>query len=105
MFGLVFMEGTWLIVTIVLCAIGLILLGFFYDPDDGPLIILEVLIVVALAIFWPLVLLFCATALVLASPVLLGKYGRDLLNKRKKKLEEIKNEMNAIDKITKTRKE
>ena len=74
-FGMVFMEGTWLIISIILALIGLIAIGYFYgsfEDDCFPKAICEVLFVVLIAIFWPIILCIIGCILVVMIPILLG---------------------------------
>ena len=98
-FGLEFMDGTWLTVAIILMVIGLIIIGYFYDADDGPLVLLEAVCVFGMCVFWPVVLSLVIFCCVLALPILLGKWVRDGVKKRKKKKEEKLEFLNKVDKF------
>ena len=81
--GMYFMEGAWLAGTIFIFLLGSFIIGYFYKPDEhGPLIIAFVSLLVLLALFWPVLLLFVGSLAVIASPVLLGIYARKLKNKQ-----------------------
>lgn len=97
--GLEFMKGTWLIVTIILMIIGLIIIGYFYDDDDGPLVILEGLGVVGACLFWPIILAGAILIGVLALPILLGIRFKKMKEKRKEKKKEKQEFLNKIDKF------
>ena len=103
MFGLVPFEGTWLIISIVIAIIGLIILGYFYDEDTGPLIILEGCIVVTVSIFWGFILVFAVGVAVVAIPIYIGFYVRKLKRKRDEKKKEKLEFMNDIEKMKKSR--
>ena len=99
MFGLVPFEGTWLTISIVIAIIGLIILGYFYDEDTGPLIILEGCIVVTVSIFWGFILVFAVGVAVVAVPIYIGFYVRKLKRRRDEKKKEKQELLNKIDKF------
>ena len=103
-FGLVPFEGTWLVVTVILCVIGLIVIGYLYDDDTGPFIILEGCVVIAIAIFWGFLLVFAIGVGIVAIPILIGFYGRKMKIKRAEKKKMKLESMNDIDKMKKSRK-
>ena len=98
-FGLQFMDSTWLTVAVILIIIGLIIIGYFYDDDDGPLILLEGVCVVGVCLFWPIILALAILIGVLALPILLGIRFKKMKEKRKEKKKEKQEFLNKIDKL------
>lgn len=97
--GLQFMDSTWLTVAVILTIIGLIVIGYFYDDDDGPLVVLEGLCVVGACLFWPIVLAGAIFIGALALPILLGIRFKKVKEKRKKKKKEKQDFLNKIEKF------
>lgn len=97
--GLEFMDDAWLIVAIVIIIIGLVILGYFYDKDEGPLVLLKALVVVAIALIWPMVLGMAAAFGVIAIPIYFGfkmrKWREKQIETKKKKLASMSN----VDKL------
>ena len=92
----------WWTVAIIVGIIGLCILGYFYKPkEDGPLIIMEVVIVGICAAFWPIILLIAVVIGISMLLVLLGMYIKKLKciqeQIRREKLEN----MNNAEKILK----
>ena len=97
--GLQFMDSTWTTVAIILMIIGLIVIGYFYDEDAGPLVALEGLCVVGACLFWPIILAGAILIGVLALPILLGIRFKKVKEKRKEKKKEKQEFLNKIDKF------
>ena len=97
--GLQFMDSTWTTVAIILMIIGLIIIGYFYDDDDGPLVSLEGLCVVGACLFWPIILAGAILIGVLTLPILLGIRFKKVKEKRKEKKKEKQEFLNKIDKF------
>lgn len=97
------MDGTWLTVAIILMVIGLIIVGYFYDSDDGPLVALEGVVVIGMCLFWPVVFLFIGGCCIIAVPILLGYWVKKSKEKRKKKREEEFAKLNKADAIKKSK--
>ena len=97
--GLEVFGTTWWIVAIILSIIGLVVAGYFYDSSDGPLIVLEGLCVIGLCIFWPFILIITIGVGIVSIPIILGKYARNGVNKRKEKKKEKLEFLNKVDKF------
>lgn len=92
----------WWTVAAILTVIGSCVVGYFYKPsEDGPLIMLEVLIICFCTAFWPIVLIATATIGVIALPILFGMYIKKLKIKRDEEKKEKLEMMSDAERILK----
>lgn len=102
-FGLSIFGTTWIIISIILGAILLFLLGIFYDEniDDDGFIILKAFAAIIVCIFWPIVILIAVCVGVVAIPIYLGKKIRNFITQRKEKKIEKENFFKQLEESNK----
>ena len=64
----------WWTIAVIIAVISLCIIGYFYKPEDGPIIIAEIFLMGLAAAFWPIVIAIAIIVGGLALPVLLGMY-------------------------------
>lgn len=76
LWGLKFMDATWITVAIILIVVGEIAMGVFANVTDDCLesMFFPSLLLVFFSIFWPCVLLIIVGAVIIAMPLLVGYY-------------------------------
>lgn len=102
-FGMTAFGPTWFTISIILGVIFLFLLGIFYEDgiDDEGFIALKAVIAIAVAIFWPFVILIAVCVGVVAIPIYLGKKIRNFIAERKEKKIEKENFFKQLEESNK----
>lgn len=89
----------WWGTAIIVGIIGLCILGYFYKPSDGPLIVLEVLLLAICAAFWPIIIIIALVIGVIALPILLGMHIKKIKSAHDQVKKERFKQMSDAEKI------
>jgi RsiW-degrading membrane proteinase PrsW (M82 family) len=93
-------SEVWWTVAIIIGVIGLCVIGYFYKPkEDGPMVVIEAMMLGLCAAFWPIVLIAVVVIGAIALPVLLGMCVKRLKSAYEKEKKERLKMMSDAEKI------